>query len=499
MPRGKGLLTLLTILALMLLVLSPSLAYHLTTSPKVKHLRTPDLESASRTLIILHTNDFHGHLKPIMKVNFLKLGNLMVSGYPNIATIVRNYRENYPNVLYLDAGDWITGSLLCDYYHGESVIKVMNILKPDAATIGNHEFDWGVKGLNKLLRMAKFDVVVANVFPEAGSNVKLVNVKPFVIKNVGSLKVGIIGVVTPETPLITMEDNVKGLRFVDPLKVIREYEKYLGPKVDLLVVLSHNGKREDVEMAKHLEDVDIIVGGHSHTKLLKPIVVENGDHKVYVVQAYKYGIFVGRMVVKVKGRDAQISQYNLLPVIDDIIPDDPATKSVVDKLSEELSEVANQKVAELSRRYTRDEITKFSAEIAKEVTGADVGVMNTGGIRSPLGPGVVTYEDLYACFPFHNYLVVVQLKGKDLRDLIKHGIRRGNVRFAGVDLRKTEGGLEIYIGEERLNPEKVYKVATVDFLARGGDGYFELKRGKIIYRGKLFREVMRDYLKKLER
>jgi len=478
----KGLRHLTTLLLLLLLVTS-------TLIPAL---------SKDGSFVLLHINDFHGKLKPFKRNNFLHLGPLYVSGYYNIATVVNDFRKKGPT-LYLNAGDMITGSLLCDYYHGTTVIDVMNLVPPDVATIGNHEFDWGVKGLNNLLRRAKFDIVLANVYPEPGSGVKLENIKPFVVKNVGGVRVGIIGVTTTETPHITMEGNTKGLRFIAPEKVVSEYGKYLQNRVDVLIVLSHLGYKEDKALARKVDNVDLIVGGHSHTKLKKPTIIKHKNGKVtYIVQAYKYGMYIGRGKITVKEGKVSLTNYNLLPVIDDVIPDNPETKALTEKFAEKLAPISNQIVATLSKEYNRYRLTRFSAYIAKEVTGADIGFMNTGGIRRPLGPGKVTYEQLFACFPFPNHLVVVELSGKELKKLVSKALRRRNAILYGVDVRKGRFDNMIQVNGKPIDDNQTYKIATVDFLARGGDGYTELKNGKIIWVGPLFRDVMREHLQEIE-
>ncbi len=445
--------------------------------------------------VILHTNDIHGHIKPVLKRNFINLGTMLVSGYANIATVVENVEDREPDTIYVDAGDWITGGFICDYYKGMPMIELMNQLV-DVATIGNHEFDWGVDNLNSMLSEARFDVVVANVVPADENGKKLVNVKPFVIKDVGHIRLGIIGVVTDYTPKITNPDNVRGIKFLSPISMVKSYARYLKPKVDQIVVLSHLGVRYDKELARRVDIPLLIIGGHSHTLLKEPITYNKDNSKTYIVQAGKYGYFVGKVVLrKMSNGKVELKSYHVIPVIDEAIPDNPGISELISQLERDIAPIANKVVAYMKNYHSRESIAKFVAYAAMREANAQIGAMNIGGIRTDIQPGEFKYEDLYALYPFHDHLVIIELKGRDLIEAAHRARSEKNLLFYNLTI--LENGDVLY-NDKLVDPNATYRIATTDFMASGGDGYIEFTRGKHIHTGKLFRDVIGKYLEQLD-
>lgn len=252
-------------------------------------------------LVILHTNDTHSQIEPFGDQAGNNKGK---AGLARRATLIKEIRKQYPNVLLLDAGDFIQGTPYFNMFGGELEIKAMNQLGYDVVTLGNHEFDNGVEFLSKMLQGAKFDIVSANY--DVSNTILKNQIKPYVIKNINGIKVGIIGLNVRPNGLIS-DKNFEGIRFLNPIEEVNHYAKILkeDEKVDLVIALSHLGYQSDSQfsdkkVAAGSRNVDVIVGGHSHTYLPEPVKVNNLDGKpVLVTQSGSKGMNVGKLIFEI--------------------------------------------------------------------------------------------------------------------------------------------------------------------------------------------------------
>ncbi len=282
------------------LVLIFSLALPASIAPQT--VRAADLINFT----ILHTNDFHGQLEQYSGANTSN------PGIARLAKVVNDIRAVVPNVLLLDAGDEMQGSLLSNIYYGEPTIAAYNALDYAAATFGNHEFDWGQTVLSERTTQAEFPYVSANIVAGVCDPTNWTSpafAQPYVVKTFGAdpnvVRIGIIGVTSTETPYITLPEATAGLCFKDPLTSILHYYDELKAQSDVIVVLSHLGYADggygygltvygDQTLAKNLNSagkpVNLIIGGHSHTNLSTATMVGS----TAVVQAYYNGRKVGR-------------------------------------------------------------------------------------------------------------------------------------------------------------------------------------------------------------
>ena len=253
---------------------------------------TPSLPRA-RNLTILYFNDIHGHLEP-WKPD--AKSDATIGGIARIATVVeRIRRENRAlrrSTVLLQAGDILQGTPLSAVYQGEPDIECFNIMGVDAMTLGNHEFDFGKSNVAKLVERADFPILSANVFWTDG--------RPFarastVVESNG-LRVGILGLTTAETPSTTFPTNVADLTFDDPIRAARYAVPVLEPHCDIVIALTHLGIPEDRRLAAAVPAIDVIVGGHTHAKLITPERVGN----TVIVQAQDYGRFLGRLDLRIE-------------------------------------------------------------------------------------------------------------------------------------------------------------------------------------------------------
>ena len=252
----------------------------------------------TKRITILHTNDTHSHIDPFEQ-NDPKYPNM--GGAARRATLVQQIRRENPNTLLLDAGDIFQGTPYFNYYGGEIEFKIMSMMKYDLATLGNHDFDNGIEGFYKQLPHANFDFVSANY--DFKNTVLDDIVKPYKTFTVDGVKIGVFGLGIELKGLVD-ERNYKETVYIDPVDVAKDMSRILKTeeKCDLVICLSHLGfkysgdKISDVALAKQTKDIDLIIGGHTHTFLDKPYITNNLDGKeVMVNQVGCYGINLGQI------------------------------------------------------------------------------------------------------------------------------------------------------------------------------------------------------------
>ncbi len=249
----------------------------------------------AQELTILHFNDTHSHIDPQRSGDYNGMGGVIEQ-----AAYIDEVRaeEGRRNVLLLHAGDMGQGTSYFTEMGGDIEIDVMNAMKFDVVCLGNHEFDNGTKELARRLKNLKADVVCAN-YDFAGSPLEGL-VEPYAIVRKAGLKIGIIGLLTDIMKVVD-KDIAKELSYQDPVGVVNEYAGYLknDKGCDLVICLSHLGYEEDKELASQVSNVDLIVGGHSHTQLHKKQLVKGLDGKdVVIVQDWKWGLNVGHLEIE---------------------------------------------------------------------------------------------------------------------------------------------------------------------------------------------------------
>ncbi|WP_142786488.1 bifunctional metallophosphatase/5'-nucleotidase [Changchengzhania lutea] len=254
----------------------------------------------SSTITILHTNDVHSHIDAFGPEDGR---NANKGGVARRASLIEAIRNENPNTLLLDAGDIFQGTPYFNYYGGELEFKLMSKLRYDAATIGNHDFDNGIQGLYAQLPHAEFDFVTANY--DFSNTIMDTHTKPYKIFNKGDIKIGVFGLGIELKGLVDPA-MYKETKYIDPVEMTQEITRILKEekKCDLVICLSHLGyhyknnpnKISDLKLAKSTKDIDLIIGGHTHTFLPKPTIVKNmADKNTLVNQVGCFGLNLGRI------------------------------------------------------------------------------------------------------------------------------------------------------------------------------------------------------------
>ena len=401
-------------------------------------------EGALKKLVLLHSNDLHGDFLADEIDSSLVGGVSMLSGY------IDKVRHEEDNVIYAVAGDMFRGSLIDSEYKGLSTIQIMNMLTPDVATIGNHEVDYGVAHMLFLEKCADFPIICSNLYIST-NHVHLFD--PFCIVEVGGIRVLFIGVTT-ENILSKCKDDT----FAGPFISIEDAAKEVGHvcnaynalDIDLTVLLTHIGIEEDKQLAANLDPawgVDLIVGGHSHTLLDEPVVV-NG---IPIVQVGMGTDHIGRFDITLDMARNRIESYTwqVVPIDADHCPNDDILEKFILDCKKTTDEKYSQVLTRLERQLTHPtrnretEIGDLLSDILRDALGADVFLMGSGSIRgTELGP-VVTKGDLNACMPYDDSAHIVYMTGAQLKHALLHMLRDDTLEGKHAEYFQVSHGLEV--------------------------------------------------------
>jgi 2',3'-cyclic-nucleotide 2'-phosphodiesterase (5'-nucleotidase family) len=436
-------------------------------------------------LTILHMNDAHGRYLPYKDT---ETGE-MVGGFSRAAALIEKIRaENRARgreTLVLFAGDLLTGTPLSMIYKGELGVRLMNRIGFTAMAVGNHEFDQGQNNLmGKLKPMLEFPALSANIVNSEGE---------FPFKSMIELKdqqsgtkIVIFGLTTENTPTSTHPANVTGLKFLDPTNTAREILAGLHED-DLVIALTHLGALEDRNLAEACPEIDVIVGGHSHTALTTPAMVG----RTLIVQAGAYAKYVGRLDLEVE-RGRVVSHEGKLIVLDASVPDEPHVAAIIEdyksRMDAKLGEVIGRTDVFLDgslramRTGEETNLGLLAAYLIAQGAQTQVGLINGGAIRSSIPQGPITISDVYTVLPFGNQPVRIELKGAELAAVLQRSAdleigSGGKLQTYGITRRLEKGKVVIdKVAGEVFDSNRGYSVAVNDFLAAGGDGYELLKQ-----------------------
>lgn len=469
--------------------------------------------AVAESLVILHTNDTHSAIEP---------DENGVGGVLQRKAIIDSIRGAEDNVILVDAGDIVQGTLYFKFFKGDVEYPLMNMMGYDIRVLGNHEFDNGLDELAKYYKDVKGSRLSAN-YDFTGTPLQGM-FDPYVIKEVSGKKIGFIGInVDPES--LIMEQNYKGVKFKDIVKTANETAKYLKKKrkCDLVVVVSHIGytkesdRTTDVELARLSRYIDIIIGGHSHTLIdpdkpeENPCIVDNSVGKpVLIAQTGKYGRYLGYIKIDLDdlrkgGDDAEDFDYELIPVTDRF-PSESLDKDMTAFLSpfrHVVDSVNNRVIAKSLYDLDSDDrnggyanwISDFAYIYGRSVADSlarsgnavqvDMGFMNVGGIRHDMPAGDVTEGEILSTFPFANRMLLLRVKGRDILSALAVAAKKGGEGVSGnvrVLLTPEDEVYRVIINGEEMNPDKDYIVSTIDYVAEGNDDMRSWSNGDVMWR-----------------
>lgn len=488
------------------------------------------------TLTIMHTNDTHSFHQPNSDGN---------GGVALLAAVVKQIRAEVENSILVDGGDHFTGTLFHTVYKGQDQIQIMNLVGYDAMSLGNHEFDNGDDILSQFIDGVNFPILAANLDASA-SPLLADKVQPYTILEVGGQQIGVIGLVTADT--VGISSPGPELVFSDDYATIVNgiVDELEAEGINKIILVTHTGINADQEFAAQLSGVDVFVGGHSHTLYSNVYAAGSGDYPVeftdadgstiYYVQAGERTTYLGRLdvtfdaegVVTAAGGDAiLLSKY--------ITPDAEAA-ALIDDLAVEVAALGDTETGSTAPeiivgnrvvcRVEECPMGNLIADAMRAETGAQVAIMNGGGVRADIDAGPITVGDVLTVQPFSNTMATFELSGANLIAALENGVfsivvnddgtvsREGLAgRFAQVSgLRYTynptlEPGSRIVAVDIQsedgtfspIDPEATYSVVTNNFMRQGGDFYTVLAENAInpYDFGRTDWEVLADYVTEL--
>jgi len=438
-------------------------------------------------------------------------------GMAKIITAVKAERAGKGAVLVAHGGDTISPSLMSGLDRGVHMIELINLMKPDIFTPGNHEFDFGAGVFKKRMAEAKFPVYAANLRDENGKQIP--GIKSHAIIDLDGVKVGLIG--------LTAEDSVKRsspgkLQFSSsPRTAYRLAGQLRKQGADLIVVVSHASRHIDDQLIAE-KAADIILSGDDHDLQIRY------DGKRAFVEAMEDGLYVAAVdvdvIVKTKGKKRSVKWWPNFRLIDtaSLHPDPEAVKLITGyqaRLSDELDVKIGTTLTELDStnagvRGGEAAIGNLFADAIRSATGADIALLNGGGFRGKKiypANGAISRRDILKELPFSNDTWVVEITGKDLRAALEQGFALAHnltgafPQVSGMTIRADvsrpagDRVVSVKVGGKTIEDAATYKLATNDFLARGGDGYSALKKAKILVGatdGKLIANHVMAYISK---
>lgn len=365
-------------------------------------LTTLPFWACAKDVTILYTNDLHAHVEPY-KVPWIADGKRDIGGWANITTLVKEEKSKSKATWFFDAGDYFTGPYISSLTKGKAIIDIMNTMSFDVVTIGNHEFDHGWDNTLLQLSQAKFPVVQGNIFYENSS--KLFWDKPYTIVEKDGVKIGVIGL----HGVFAFNDTVSaatrvGIEARDEIKWLQRYLDELKGKVDLTVLLVHEGTParqssmggtdvrraldKDIQTASQVKGLDILITGHAHVGTPEPIKVGN----TLILSTDSGGIDVGKLVLDyTKPHQFTMKNFELKTIYADEWKPDPQTKQVIDGWNKKLDKVVQQTVAqspvELTRAYGESApLGNLAADALLVAAGKNtqLALTNSGGIRNEM-------------------------------------------------------------------------------------------------------------------
>lgn len=435
-------------------------------------------QAKPQALTIFHTNDIHGHFVPERAE--WRDDRAFVGGFTALEqqlTLLRSQREQS---IYLDAGDLMTGNPVCNIeYHGvrgAALLDMLNQVQVTAQCLGNHEFDLGSDHVLDYLRAAPYPILCANVVNNTDRN----SIAPScAMVTVGALRIGIVGLITDELPGVVSKKSLTPFNVLDDAASAQPLIDSLDQFCDLMILLTHCGVDADSVLAQSVHGIDVIIGGHSHTRLKQPKLVNH----VVIAQAGSYCKNLGVLDLVVDG-DSVVS-YNGRLV--ELLADTVATvRTPLGKLCDSLETVIQarygQVIGTLAETWTRgyyvtSNVGNWICDQLRDSLHTDIALVNAGGIRANWQPGPITMLKVLELLPFENSLVTFEASGADLRAFAQkqaeaHGLEEhGVVEMSGLTIdysvtNKTRVDLKsIEVQGKPLDDRKTYRIASIDFVA----------------------------------
>lgn len=384
-------------------------------------------EANVRNLSILHTNDIHAQFVP---------RNDGSGGLAYLASAIQRERAKSPHTLYLDAGDFVQGTAVSTLYEGVPVYEVMNLLKPDAVAMGNHEFDYGWQRVYDYLTYAQYPLFCANLVNERG---QLFTPPPYLIRDVNGIRIAIIALMTPRLPELTYDFNLGPLKVPPLAETLRHYIRVARERdgAQMFIALTHIFPAEEAALLRDVPEAHLIVSGHDHGGMKE--ILRDGNRMV--VRNRPFSVELGRIDLQfdLASQSIRSIEWQRIPVNTTSFTPDPAVDAEVQKWEAKVSKVVDREIGESRITCNRIEMRDIVERAVKESLDVDFVFINRGAVRAGLSVGKLRAREIWEALPFGNRIVVGRIPGAKLPQAILRGAT--------------------------IKPDELYKVATLDYVA----------------------------------
>ena len=411
-----------------------------------------------RTVTILHSNDIHARLSPIENGN---------GGFAWYAAAIRRERANCSDCILLNAGDLVQGSPVSTIFHGLPVFEVGNLFGFDAATLGNHDFDYGWEQTRKFMEMANYPIATANMEDGEGH---LFTRQPYMVLLANGVRVAVVGAMTDTLDTLT-KPQARGPWHTTPMvEAVRRYANEARGRADLTVVLAHITDNEEAALLALGPTVPVIVTGHEHQGLPEARVKDGR----MVVRVKAYGEELGRLELRVDVERKSVASWSWKKVGVDskALTPAPDVAGQVKRWEDQVKEIVDQPLAVAEHEFSRAEVKVLIERAMRDQTGSDFAFMNAGGVRDILPQGQLQVRHVWNVMPFDNEVLVGKFKGRDLPRVVTAG--------------------------QTIDPNREYTLAVSDFTADNQNAPSQLHTSGLVFApsGPAMRDMIVDWIRR---
>lgn len=471
-----------------------------------------------RVTTLFVTSDIHGNIIPYQPSG----SNVKIGSLAKMSCIVEDFRKNYGEVLLLDCGDAPYNTNIANLFEGASTVEVMNAMGYDATALGNHDFDFAFEVLLRNAKMADYEFLSANTYLKDGTYPSD-SFKPYIIKEIDGVKVGVIGLTDDTSKEYTHYANTTDIEFKDDLEMGAKMVAEVNEKADIVVVLSHLHNK-NTALVENEKNIDISIGGGND--FAGPPTIIDGSR--YLINPGKHAEAINQ--ININTLDGEKLGVNVSQIfMSENLEENPKINEITDQynaqMDQKFNEVIGTTTVELNGergtvRLKESNLANLIADSQKEFMQADIVFQNGGGIRASIPQGDITIGSVFSALPFDNKLMLLEVSGKTVYEILENGVSMypspaGQfLQVSGINytfdasLKAGERITSVTMNGKELDKTAKFKVVVNDFMAGGGDGYSMIKvkgEGEIVKDVKILKEttyylrdVLREYIQKVK-
>jgi 2',3'-cyclic-nucleotide 2'-phosphodiesterase (5'-nucleotidase family) len=454
-----------------------------------------------RAITILHVNDIHGHFLPEQVSR--DTSKILMGGFPALSFYLNIERNRAPNSLFMDAGDFMTGNPICNMKYrgafGGALVELLEMTGCQVGCLGNHEFDISQENAKLLASISTYPILCANL---VDSSQHTFTPSGTAIFEVNGLRIGVIGLILNDLSQETNPAHLRGLMVKDIAETAQNLIDQLDPVTDLIILLTHNGFDNDLLLARQIRNADVIVGGHSHTRLTEP-ARENG---IVIVQAGSHLQDLGVLNLEVAGDTVYSYSGHLVPLLAEKIEPEPRVAAFCDSFRLLLDAAYGKVIGQLGvnwvhKYYEESNVGSWICDRMRQEFHTDIALVNAGGIRTDIPAGPVTKLQIAELLPFANSIAVFSTTGVQLRKFAEIQVRaqafkeHGIVEMSGMQIgyrthNKQIDTVTCEIAGKPIEDSRTYSVASIDYVVEQYERYLGFQPQSVQETGQLLSDFI---------